>query len=182
MGNMTARRRQLRVIRSATLDDAWSMRSGRPGFTLIELLAVVTVLAILVGNALPRYIDHSNRARRGVMATVIGSVKEGLAAAHLAYSTGNAAGLPPDANSDNYPDHLGDVAANEPTLFDAILDPPLQPEAKGWKPTVEFPFPNGGFYMYIYDINGDDLFNGSDAYIIYNSANGELLTFLPSAF
>jgi hypothetical protein len=136
------------------------MRSRGPAFTLVELLAVATVLA---GIALPRYIDDSNQARRGVMATVIGSVKEGLAASHLAYSTGNAAGLPPDANGDNYPDHLGDVAANEPTLLDTILDPPLQPEAKGWTTTLEFPFPNSGFSMYIYDINGDDTFNGFDA-------------------
>ena len=36
--------------------------------------------------------------------------------------------------------------------------------------------------MYIYDINGDDLLNGFDAFIIYNSANGELSTFLPPVF
>lgn len=35
---------------------------NRRGFTLIELLAVVVVLAILAGVAIPRYVDYSQRA------------------------------------------------------------------------------------------------------------------------
>ncbi len=38
------------------------MRS-RSGFTLIELVAIVVVLAILSGVAIPKYIDYSERAR-----------------------------------------------------------------------------------------------------------------------
>lgn len=35
----------------------------RPGFTLIELIAVIVVLAVLAGVALPRFLDIGQRAR-----------------------------------------------------------------------------------------------------------------------
>lgn len=35
----------------------------RSAFTLIELVAVIVVLAILAGVAIPRYVDYSSRAR-----------------------------------------------------------------------------------------------------------------------
>jgi prepilin-type N-terminal cleavage/methylation domain-containing protein len=38
------------------------------GFTLIELIAVIVVLAILAGVAIPRYIDHSQRAQAAATA------------------------------------------------------------------------------------------------------------------
>ena len=66
MGKMTPLRRQLRVISPPSFDDGRSMRSRRPGFTLVEPLAVVALV----------------------------TVPAGVAAAHLAYLTGNAAGLP----------------------------------------------------------------------------------------
>lgn len=40
----------------------------RRGFTLNELIAVIVVLAILAGVAIPRYIDYSARARTARMA------------------------------------------------------------------------------------------------------------------
>lgn len=40
----------------------------RRGFTLIELIAVIVVLAILAGVAIPRYMDYSERARVTAMA------------------------------------------------------------------------------------------------------------------
>jgi prepilin-type N-terminal cleavage/methylation domain-containing protein len=108
------------------------MRRCCTAFTLTELLAVVVILAILGGIAIPRYVDYSDRARHGVMASVVGSVQEAIHSAHLAYINGETSGLPPDVNGDDYPDHLGDLAANEPTIFDGILDPPMQPEPSGW--------------------------------------------------
>lgn len=48
---------------------------NRRGFTLIELLAVIVVLAILAGVAVPRYIDYSQRARQSVVRGVLANVR-----------------------------------------------------------------------------------------------------------
>jgi len=54
----------------------------RAGFTLIELIAVVVVLAVIAGVALPRFFDHGDEARiasarqaRGAIATAITNYK-----------------------------------------------------------------------------------------------------------
>jgi prepilin-type N-terminal cleavage/methylation domain-containing protein len=41
------------------------------GFTLVELIAVIVVLAILAGVAIPRYLDHSQRARATATAATV---------------------------------------------------------------------------------------------------------------
>lgn len=48
------------------------------GFTLIELIAVIVVLAILSGVAIPRYIDYTARARESAMRGNLGSVRSAL--------------------------------------------------------------------------------------------------------
>lgn len=44
-------------------------------FTLIELIAVMIVLAILAGVAVPRYIDYTDRARTAALQGVLGNVR-----------------------------------------------------------------------------------------------------------
>lgn len=49
------------------------------GFTLIELIAVIVVLAILAGVALPKYFDYSAQARASSCKGTLGAVRSGIA-------------------------------------------------------------------------------------------------------
>ena len=49
------------------------MRRHATGFTLIELMAVVVVLAVIGGVALPRYFDYTERARYAEMKGTAGA-------------------------------------------------------------------------------------------------------------
>ena len=51
----------------------------RAGFTLIELMAVVLILAILAGVALPRFFDYQTRAREAACKGTLGGVRAGIA-------------------------------------------------------------------------------------------------------
>ncbi len=51
----------------------------RTGFTLIELMAVVLILAILAGVALPRFFDYQARAREAACKGTLGGVRAGIA-------------------------------------------------------------------------------------------------------
>ena len=51
----------------------------RAGFTLIELMAVVLILAILAGVALPRFFDYQTRAREAACKGTVGGVRAGVA-------------------------------------------------------------------------------------------------------
>jgi len=52
---------------------------NRRGFTLIELIAVIVVLAILVGVALPKYFDYAAEARVAATKGTLGGVRAGVA-------------------------------------------------------------------------------------------------------
>ncbi len=51
----------------------------RGGFTLIELLAVVVILAILTGVALPKYYGYAADARKATCKGTLGGVRAGIA-------------------------------------------------------------------------------------------------------
>ena len=66
--------------------------AGRRAFTLIELIAVLVVLAILSGIALPRYLDYAARARASALQGALGGIRTGVASYYANESvTGTAA-------------------------------------------------------------------------------------------
>lgn len=54
-------------------------RDRKGAFTLIELIAVIVVLAIMAGVAIPKYIDYSSKARESSAKGTIGAVRSGVA-------------------------------------------------------------------------------------------------------
>ncbi len=61
------------------------------GFTLIELIAVIVVLAILSGVALPRFFDQSAKAKETACRGALGGVRNAIASF---YSNSAANGSP----------------------------------------------------------------------------------------
>lgn len=57
------------------------MITARPiprAFTLIELIAVIVVLAILAGVAIPKYFDYSTQAKVSSCKATLGSVRQAI--------------------------------------------------------------------------------------------------------
>ncbi len=65
----------------------------RAGFTLIELMAVVLILAILAGVALPKFFDYQVTAREAACKGALGGIRAGIANfyANEAVTSGTAA-------------------------------------------------------------------------------------------
>lgn len=55
------------------------VKRKRRAFTLIELIAVIVVLAILAGVALPKYFDYATQARESACKGGLGGVRAGVA-------------------------------------------------------------------------------------------------------
>ncbi len=51
----------------------------RHAFTLVELIAVMVVLAVLAGVAIPKYFDYADRAKATALEGALGGVRSGLA-------------------------------------------------------------------------------------------------------
>jgi prepilin-type N-terminal cleavage/methylation domain-containing protein len=69
------------------------MIRSKAGFTLIELMAVVLILAILAGVALPKFFNYQTQAREASCKGTLGGVRAGIANfySNKAVSTGTAA-------------------------------------------------------------------------------------------
>lgn len=68
--------------------------SGVRGFTLIELIAVLVVLAILSGVALPKYFDYTARARSSALQGALGGLRTGIAGYFADQSVSGTAAYP----------------------------------------------------------------------------------------
>ena len=66
----------------------------RQGFTLIELIAVIVVLAILAGVALPKYFDYSNQAKESATRGALGGIRAGVANFHANAAINGLAAYP----------------------------------------------------------------------------------------
>ncbi len=66
----------------------------RLGFTLIELIAVVVILAILAGVALPTYFDHQKKARESATKGTLGGVRAGVASFYANEAINGTAAYP----------------------------------------------------------------------------------------
>lgn len=66
----------------------------RSGFTLVELIAVIVVLAILSGIALPKYLDYSARAKSAALQGALGGIRTGIAQYFADQSVSGTAAYP----------------------------------------------------------------------------------------
>ncbi|HYE71057.1 MAG TPA: prepilin-type N-terminal cleavage/methylation domain-containing protein [Aquabacterium sp.] len=53
-------------------------RSPRRGFTLIELLVVLAAVALLLGVAAPRYVEHVDRAREAALRSNLAALRDAI--------------------------------------------------------------------------------------------------------
>jgi prepilin-type N-terminal cleavage/methylation domain-containing protein len=85
----------------------------RRAFTLVELIAVIVVLAILAGVAVPRYFDYAQRARVSMVVANLAAVGSALRMYTYAYNA--------------YPPNWG--TAGCPPGFERLLDPSMFTQA-----------------------------------------------------
>jgi general secretion pathway protein G len=69
-------------------------RPVRSAFTLIELIAVIVVLAILSGVAVPRYFDYADRAKESALKGTLNGVRAGVANFHADQAINGSAQYP----------------------------------------------------------------------------------------
>lgn len=110
------------------------------GFTLIELIAVIVVLAILAGVAIPKYFDYSAQAKVSAVKGTLGGMRAGIANFYANKAIAGSAGYPTYAEFDT----LGTVMqeqlpenpyATDNTVRDAVgtwvATPPIS-GTEGW--------------------------------------------------
>lgn len=61
------------------MQTAMTRRHHRSAFTLVELIAVIIVLAILAGVAVPKYFDYTAKARESATKATIGNARSAIA-------------------------------------------------------------------------------------------------------
>lgn len=114
------------------------------GFTLLELLAVVVVLALIAGVAVPRYLDVSARARQSAEDGVVGAVRSAIRSRMVNNAVMGNPGAPASLDAAA----SGAVASASAPFFAAVLQSPVM---DGWRKGAtanEYVGPAGTKYFY----------------------------------
>lgn len=91
--------------------------TGHRGFTLIEILVVLSLIALLLTIALPRYLGTLERARDTILIENLRSIREGIDKFH--------------ADTGRYPESLEDMVSKR--YFKAMPIDPVTESAASWK-------------------------------------------------
>lgn len=113
------------------------------GFTLIELLVVMTILALLLTIAVPRYLAHVDRSREAVLRHNLALMRDAIDKHH--------------ADKGRYPDSLGELVTQR--YLRAIPADPVTGREDTW---AVLPPPPGGDPGAIYDVRSGAEGNGVD--------------------
>lgn len=68
--------------------------AGHGAFTMVELIAVIVVLAVLSGVALPKYLDYSARARSSALQGSLGEIRSGISGFYASAAMDGAPAYP----------------------------------------------------------------------------------------
>ncbi len=74
------------------------------GFTLVELIAVIIILAVMAGIAIPKYIDSSDKAKEAADVASIAGITSAMQMAFFDHQLNNAA-------ASDYITSVNDIAA-----------------------------------------------------------------------
>ena len=99
-------------------------RHGQRGFTLIELLVVMTIIALLLSIAAPRYFDSLDRAKEAVLRTNLRQLRDAIDKFH--------------ADTGQYPRELQQLAHQQ--YLRAVPVDPVTESSSSWLPV---PHPDG---------------------------------------
>ncbi|MCP3905413.1 MAG: prepilin-type N-terminal cleavage/methylation domain-containing protein [Planctomycetes bacterium] len=148
-------------------------RAIRKGFTLVELMAVIVILAILAGVALPKYFDYAQQAKDASVKGTLGGVRAGCANFYANAVTSGTAAYPTlleletggDVMQESVPDNPYDTGANPNDVHVATVaeatarTTPVAAGTGGWAYYLDNTLTPPAFTFYANtDVNGENDF------------------------
>jgi len=120
------------------------MRHKRSGFTLIELMVVLTIVALLLTVALPRYLSSVDRAREATLKQSLAVVRDAIDKFH--------------GDQGRYPNDLAELERLR--YLRAVPVDPMTDSAATW--TITPPPPGRGVGGNVYDLHSGSTAKASD--------------------
>ena len=121
-------------------------RNNRLGFTLIELIVVVIILSILVGVALPIFLDQASDAKTSTTKGTLSGVRAAIATWYMDAAMLGSAAYPTHANlidigevvQESIPDNpFNETAGVEEITVQATADNRDTDDSTGWRYWVD---------------------------------------------